>query len=48
MLRRLGVRRTIYVHLNNTNPILIEGSPERRLVEQAGIEVAYDGMEILP
>lgn len=48
VLRRLGVRRTIYVHLNNTNPILIEGSPERRLVEQAGIEVAYDGMEILP
>ena len=48
VLRRLGVRRTIYVHLNNSNPILIEGSPERRLVEQAGIELAYDGMEILP
>jgi pyrroloquinoline quinone biosynthesis protein B len=34
------------VHINNTNPILIEGSPERAAVEAAGIEVAYDGMEI--
>jgi pyrroloquinoline quinone biosynthesis protein B len=46
MLARRGGRRTVYVHINNTNPMLIEGSPERRLVEEAGIEVAYDGMEI--
>jgi pyrroloquinoline quinone biosynthesis protein B len=38
--------RTILIHLNNTNPILIEGSPERLQVEASGIEVAYDGMEI--
>lgn len=38
--------RKIYVHINNTNPILIDGSPERAIVEAAGIEVAYDGMEI--
>ena len=38
--------RRIYIHINNTNPILIEGSPERRRVEAAGWEVAYDGMEI--
>lgn len=38
--------RRIYLHINNTNPILLAGSPERRRVEQAGIEVAYDGMEV--
>ncbi len=36
--------RRIYVHINNTNPILLEGSPERRTVEEAGWEVAADGM----
>ncbi len=41
----LGVQRRIYVHVNNTNPILIAGSPERLQVEAAGWEVAYDGME---
>jgi pyrroloquinoline quinone biosynthesis protein B len=38
--------RRIYVHINNTNPILIDGSPERARVEAAGWEVAWDGMEI--
>jgi len=41
----LGKRR-IYIHINNTNPILIDGSPERRQVEAAGWEVAADGLEI--
>lgn len=42
-----GLRgRRIYIHINNTNPILIEGSPERRRVEAAGWEVAKDGMVI--
>lgn len=40
-------RRRILTHINNTNPILIEGSAERRKVEQAGFEVAEDGMEIV-
>jgi len=40
--------RRIYTHINNTNPILIERSPERRAVEAAGWQVAYDGMEVLP
>jgi pyrroloquinoline quinone biosynthesis protein B len=44
-LAGLGKPR-IYVHINNTNPILIEGSPERRRVEAAGWEVAADGLEI--
>jgi pyrroloquinoline quinone biosynthesis protein B len=42
----LGGRR-ILTHINNTNPILIEGSPERRRVEAAGFEIAEDGMEIV-
>jgi pyrroloquinoline quinone biosynthesis protein B len=44
-LAGLGKRR-IYVHINNTNPILIDGSPERQRVEAAGWEVAADGLEI--
>ncbi len=44
-LAGLSARR-FYIHINNTNPILIDGSPERRRVEAAGIEVAEDGMEI--
>jgi pyrroloquinoline quinone biosynthesis protein B len=39
--------RKIFVHINNTNPILVEGSPERSRVEAAGWEVAWDGMEIV-
>jgi pyrroloquinoline quinone biosynthesis protein B len=45
-LSGLGKRR-IYIHINNTNPILIDGSPERERVEAAGWEVAADGMEIV-
>ncbi len=45
-LSPLAARR-IFIHINNTNPILIDGSPERRRVEEAGFEVAYDGMEIV-
>jgi pyrroloquinoline quinone biosynthesis protein B len=43
---RAGARR-IYTHVNNTNPILVEGSPEARQVRAAGWEVAFDGMEIV-
>ena len=39
--------RRIFVHINNTNPILVDGSPERARVEAAGWEVAFDGMEIV-
>lgn len=38
--------RRIFIHINNTNPIHVAGSPERRKVEAAGWEVAEDGMEI--
>ncbi len=38
--------RKALVHINNTNPILLEDSPEREAVLRAGVEVAYDGLEI--
>jgi pyrroloquinoline quinone biosynthesis protein B len=46
-LRRLPDARKVLIHINNTNPILDENSPERREVERAGVEVAFDGMEIV-
>jgi pyrroloquinoline quinone biosynthesis protein B len=39
--------RKILIHINNTNPILNEDSPERAELTRRGIEVAYDGMEIV-
>jgi pyrroloquinoline quinone biosynthesis protein B len=43
-----GLRaRRIYVHINNTNPILVEGSPERARVTGHGWEVAEDGLEVV-
>jgi pyrroloquinoline quinone biosynthesis protein B len=46
MLDGLGTRRKILIHINNTNPILDEDSPERASLARHGIEVAYDGMEV--
>jgi pyrroloquinoline quinone biosynthesis protein B len=46
--RSISVRRKILLHINNSNPILLDDSPERAEVEAAGWEVAYDGMEIDP
>lgn len=45
-LAALPVKRKIYIHINNTNPILLEDSPERRIVGQHGIEVALDGLDL--
>jgi pyrroloquinoline quinone biosynthesis protein B len=36
--------RKVLIHINNTNPILVEDGPERRVLAEHGIEVAYDGM----
>jgi pyrroloquinoline quinone biosynthesis protein B len=44
----LGVVRKVFVHINNTNPILDPASPERRAVMEAGWLVAEDGMEFVP
>lgn len=38
--------RTILVHINNTNPVLLERSPQRALAEAHGVEVALDGLEV--
>lgn len=46
VLRNVPKARKILIHINNTNPILDEDSPERKTLTDAGIEVAYDGMEI--
>jgi pyrroloquinoline quinone biosynthesis protein B len=46
--RSLDVGRKILIHINNSNPILLSDSPERAMVEAAGWDVAYDGMEVTP
>lgn len=45
-LTGLGIERLVYTHMNNTNPILIDGSGEHRAVIAAGAETGYDGLEI--
>jgi pyrroloquinoline quinone biosynthesis protein B len=45
-LAELARPRKALVHINNTNPILLEDSPEREEVVRAGVEVAYDGLEV--
>ena len=45
-LARLERPRVILVHVNNTNPVLLERSPERDAVLRAGAEVAHDGLEV--
>jgi pyrroloquinoline quinone biosynthesis protein B len=45
-LADLAPRRRIYTHVNNTNPVLAADTPERAYLTEAGIELAYDGMEI--
>ncbi len=46
LLAPLPAERKIYIHINNTNPILLEDSPERRALERHGMEVAEDGLEL--
>jgi pyrroloquinoline quinone biosynthesis protein B len=45
-LRDLQATRRVYIHLNNTNPLLRDDSPERAAVTAAGWEVAWDGMTV--
>lgn len=47
LARHAHVRR-ILIHINNSNPILIEGSAEEAKVKAAGWEIAFDGMEVSP
>lgn len=46
VLKPLKAARKVLIHINNTNPILDEDSAERRTLTAAGIEVAYDGMDV--
>jgi pyrroloquinoline quinone biosynthesis protein B len=46
VLAKITAPRRVFIHINNTNPMLREDSPERKIVEAAGWEVAWDGMEI--
>lgn len=43
----LNVARKVLIHINNTNPVLLDDSPERAAVNAAGWEVSFDGMEIV-
>lgn len=45
-LRDLDIQRKVFIHINTTNPILLDDSDERREVEAAGWEVSYDGMKL--
>lgn len=45
-LASLGIARRVFIHINNSNPVLDDAGPERAAVEAAGWEVAFDGMEI--
>jgi pyrroloquinoline quinone biosynthesis protein B len=44
--KNVAIGRKVFIHINNSNPALIAGSPEHHAVEAAGWEIAYDGMEI--
>ena len=44
----LSVGRKVFIHINNTNPVLLADSRQRAEAEAAGWEIAYDGMEIAP
>ena len=48
LLSRYDKPRKVLIHINNTNPILDDDSPERAKLTRAGIEVAWDGMLIDP
>lgn len=43
----IKVGRKVFVHMNNTNPVLRPGSEQRKMVEAAGWTVAFDGLEVL-
>jgi pyrroloquinoline quinone biosynthesis protein B len=46
LLTALRCRHRVYTHINNTNPILLEDSPEQTVVTKAGLTVGFDGLRI--
>ena len=45
-LEGLQIGRLVFIHINNSNPVLLPDSAQRRTAEAAGWEVPYDGMAI--
>jgi pyrroloquinoline quinone biosynthesis protein B len=46
-LRGVTVGRKVFIHINNSNPVLLADSAERAAAEREGWEIAYDGLEIV-
>jgi pyrroloquinoline quinone biosynthesis protein B len=46
-LAGLNIARKVYIHINNTNPVLLPSSPERREAERLGWTIAEDGQEYI-
>ena len=46
IFKSLDVKKKVFIHINTTNPALLEDSEERKKINEEGWEVSYDGMEI--
>jgi len=46
LLKDLNIKKKFFIHINTTNPALLEDSQERKMINKEGWEVSYDGMEI--
>ena len=46
-LADIGITRKIFLHINSSNPVLIQGSAERQAADRAGWQIPSDGMEII-
>ena len=46
ILNKINIKRKIFIHINTTNPSLLEDSIERKLANDNGWEIAYDTMGI--
>ena len=46
ILNKINIKRKVFIHINTTNPSLLEDSDERKIANENGWEIAYDTMEI--
>tara|TARA_B100001989_G_scaffold113013_1_gene79256 strand:- start:4423 stop:5355 length:933 start_codon:yes stop_codon:yes gene_type:complete len=46
ILNKINIKRKVFIHINTTNPALLEDSNERKIAKENGWEIAYDTMEI--
>jgi pyrroloquinoline quinone biosynthesis protein B len=42
----LSISHKVYMHINNTNPMLVEDSPEHAAVKAEGVDIGWDGLEL--